>query len=180
MQALLAELEDIAKKYRGMEGAPLVSGMPLERDTLRRFVQAIMDRDPSYFSHEYASKTKFGHIVAPPLYPVHAFRPRLEDPDPLAVIQQDPDADGAGGNEGVFFGLEPLESPLKRLLNGGNDIEFYRNLEVGQHCIARARYADVSVKNTKNGPLLLVKIETRFENDAGQLLLINRQTLIWR
>ena len=32
-------------KYRGMEGEPQVAAMPLERDTLRRFAQAIMDND---------------------------------------------------------------------------------------------------------------------------------------
>jgi len=37
--------EDYAK-YQGMEGEPQVASMPLERDTLRRFVQAIMDHDP--------------------------------------------------------------------------------------------------------------------------------------
>ncbi|MFO1413965.1 MAG: MaoC family dehydratase N-terminal domain-containing protein [Burkholderiales bacterium] len=167
-------------RYIGMTGTTLVAGMPLERDTLRRFVQAIMDTDPLYLDAEYAKGTKYGNTVAPPLYPVHAFRPAPGGPDPLAMLQADPDADGSGGNDGVFFGLTPIESPFKRLLNGGNEIEFFRCLEVGERCVANARYADVRLREGKSGALLLVTIETTFSTEAGDRLLVNRQTLIWR
>lgn len=166
--------------YVGMQGAPLVAGMPLERDTLRRFVQAIMDTDPLYLDAEYAKGTKYGTTVAPPLYPVHAFRPALGGTDPLALVQADPDADGSGGNDGVYFGLTPIASPFKRLLNGGNEIEFFRCLAVGERCVANARYADVRLRDGKSGALLLVTIETTFSTEAGDKLLVNRQTLIWR
>jgi hypothetical protein len=167
-------------KYRGMTGRTLVAGMPLERDTLRRFVQAIMDTDPLYVDAVYAAGTKYGEIVAPPLYPVHAFRPPIGGPDPLDVLRSDPDADGSAGNDGVFFGLAPIESPFKRLLNGGNEIEFFRCLAVGETCVANARYADVQLKQGKSGALLLVVIETTFSTNTGERLLVNRQTLIWR
>jgi len=167
-------------RYRGQVGRTLMAASPLERDTLRRFVQAIMDTDPLYIDAEYARGTKYGSIVAPPLYPVHAFRPPPDGPDPLARLQADPDADGAGGNDGVFFGLAPLESPFKRLLNGGNEIEFFRCLAVGERCVANARYADVRLKEGKSGAMLFVTIETTFSTEAGERLLVNRQTLIWR
>ena len=166
--------------YRGMTGRPLVAGMPLERDTLRRFVQAIMDTDPLYVDAVYAAGTKYGEVVAPPLYPVHAFRPPIGGADPLDVLRTDADADGSAGNDGMYFGLTPIESPLKRLLNGGNEIEFFRCLAVGEKCVANARYADVQLKQGKSGALLLVVIETVFTTEAGERLLVNRQTLIWR
>jgi hydroxyacyl-ACP dehydratase HTD2-like protein with hotdog domain len=111
---------------------------------------------------------------------VHAFRPPAGGPDPLQVLQTDADADGSAGNDGVFFGLTPIESPFKRLLNGGNEIEFYRCLAVGEKCVANARYADVQLKQGKSGAMLLVVIETVFSTEAGERLLVNRQTLIWR
>lgn len=164
----------------GRQGEPMRATSALERDTLRRFVQAIMDRDPLYFNDEYAASTVFRKVVAPPLYPVHAFRTAPEAPDPLQSVQRDPDADGTAGNDGVYFGLEPIAHPFKRLLNGGNEIEFYRCLELHERCVARARYANVSLKEGKSGAMLLVEIETEFRTEAGELLLINRQTLIWR
>ncbi len=179
MQPTEVSAEDFAE-YVGREGEPIVASMPLERDTLRRFAQAVMDTDPLYYDAELAAGTRYGGLVAPPLYPVHAFRPAPGGPDPLDVLRQQPDADGSGGNDGVFFGLSPIRSPFKRLLNGGNEIEFYRCLAVGEKTVAKARYADVRLKQGKSGSLLLVVIETEFRTDAGELLLINRQTLIWR
>jgi len=167
-------------KYQGMQGEPQTAAMPLERDTLRRFVQAIMDQDPAYYDEAYAAKTKFDGLTAPPLYPVHAFRLPADVPDPLAVVARDPSADGTAGIMGVSFGLPPIESPYRRLLNGGNEIEFYRSLRVGERVVAQPKYADVTLKEGKSGHMLLVTVETRFTNEAGEPLLLNRQTLIWR
>jgi hydroxyacyl-ACP dehydratase HTD2-like protein with hotdog domain len=101
-------------------------------------------------------------------------------PDPLAVVARDPSADGTAGIMGVSFGLPPIESPYRRLLNGGNEIEFYRSLRVGERAVAQPKYADVTLKEGKSGYMLLVTVETRFTNEAGEPLLLNRQTLIWR
>jgi hypothetical protein len=157
-----------------------MAATPLERDALRRFVHAVMDADPLYFDAALAATSRFGTIVAPPLYPVHAFRRAPDAPDPLESVQRDPDADGTAGNDGVFFGLAPIESPFKRLLNGGNEIEFHRCLAIGERCVAQARYSDVQLKQGKSGVMLLVVIETEFRTEADELLLVNRQTLIWR
>ena len=180
MTTLKQTLEEIAKKNKGLEGEPLWTEGALEQDSVRRFIQAIMDNYPCYFDTKHAAHSKFGQLVAPPLFPVHAFRVRCDQPDPLEAVQEDSDADGSGGNEGVYFGLPPLKSPLKRLLNGGNEIELYRNMAIGERCVAKARYSDIQVKQSKPGVMLLVTIETRFHNDQQDLLMINRQTLIWR
>jgi len=179
MESATVTEADIAK-YRGMVGKPMLSSAALEPDALRRFVHAIMDSDPLYYDAAKASASKYHGLAAPPLYPVHAFRRAAGGADPLAALHEDPDADGSGGNDGVFFGLPPIETAFKRLLNGGNEIEFYRNLAVGERCVAKARYASVNLKQGKTGSMLLVEIETEFRTEAGDLLLINRQTLIWR
>lgn len=167
-------------KYIGMTGPTTVSPMPLERDTLRRFVQAIMDSDPLYFDDELARRSRYGEIVAPPLYPVHAYRRPEGTADPLCVIQENPDSDGTYGNDGVLFGLPPIESPYKRLLNGGNEIEFYRCLALGERCLVTPRYANVTLKRGSKGNLLLVDVETVYHTEAGEKLFVNKQTLIWR
>ncbi|MBV9782907.1 MAG: MaoC family dehydratase N-terminal domain-containing protein [Acidisphaera sp.] len=175
----MPETEDFSA-FVGTTIAPKTAPMPLEQDTIRRFVQAIMDADPVYYDEAEARRTRFGAIIAPPLYPVHAFRHPAGAPDPLAAIQRDPDSDGTEGSDAVGFGLPPIPSPFKRMLNGGNEIEFFRCLRVGETAVARPRYADVSVKHGKSGDLLLVVIETAFSTTEGDPLLINRQTLIWR
>jgi hypothetical protein len=172
--------EEIASRYRGMRADPLNAPMPVNRDAIRRFVQAIMDTDPTYFDEAGAGASKFGGIAAPPLYPVHAFRQPGGTPDPLKSVQDDPDADGTAGTDAIGFGLPPIESPFKRLLNGGNEIEFYRCLLDGETAVARARYAETTVKQGRSGAFLLVVIETEFSTTDGDKLLLNRQSLIWR
>lgn len=167
-------------RYKGLRGEPVTSAMPLEKDTLRRFAQAIMDADPNYFDEAAAAVSKFGGVVAPPLYPVHAFRRPAGTPDPLEALATNVDADATQGSMGVGYGLPNVEMPYRRLLNGGNEIEFYRALRVGEKVVASPRYADVTLKQGKSGNLLLTVIETRFTTEAGDLLLINKQTLIWR
>jgi hypothetical protein len=172
--------EEIASRYRGMRGDPLTAPMPVSGDAIRRFVQAIMDTDPTYFDEAVAGASKFGGIAAPPLYPVHAFRRPGGTPDPLQSVQDDPDADGTAGTDAIGFGLPPIDSPFKRLLNGGNEIEFFRCLHDGETSVARARYAEVTVKEGRSGAFLLVVIETEFSTTGGDKLLLNRQSLIWR
>ena len=100
MEGTEISAEDFAR-YTGVSGEPKVAPTPLERDALRRFVQAIMDRDPLYYDDAYAMGTKYGGLVAPPLYPAHAFRPLPGGADPLDLLHDDPDADGSGGSDGV-------------------------------------------------------------------------------
>ncbi len=166
--------------YKDMRTSPKTAPMPLERDMVRRFVQAIMDDDPVYYDDAAAGASKFGTISAPPLYPVHAFRRAAGVPDPLDSIVADPDADGTADSDATAFGLPPIDSPYKRLLNGGNEIEFFRSLHVGENAVVTARYADVSLKQGSSGPLLVVVIESTFTTESGEVLLINRQSLIWR
>ena len=56
------------------------------------------------------------------------------------------------------------------MLNGGNEIEFYRCLALGERCVAQARYANVQLKEGRSGTMLMVDIETEFRTEAGDLL----------
>jgi len=180
MSEAMADRQENYDRYIGMTGRPMIAPMPLERDALRRFTQAIMDPDPVYYDDIYARSTRYGTVTAPPLYPAHAYRTPPGAPDPLRVVQEDPDSDGTAGNDGVLFGLPPIDMPYKRLLNGGNELVFYRNLKLGERCVVTPRYADVRLKHSRNGPMLLVVVETRYSTEEGEPLLRNRQTLIWR
>jgi hypothetical protein len=51
---------------------------------------------------------------------------------------------------------------------------------VGERCVAQAHYANVVLKDGKSGQMLLVDIETEFRTESDEVLLVNRQTLIWR
>lgn len=168
------------QKYAGLTAEPRMSA-PLEREELRRFVQAIMDDDPAYYDEEVARRTKAGTIVAPPLYPLYSLRRPLGMPDPLQAVSDNPDHDGVGETTSSMQGLPPIPSPFLRRLNGGNDVEIYRYLKLGERAVAKTHYKSLELKKSKNGNnMLVVVIETRWETDSGELLMINRQTSIRR
>src|ERR1044072_5172491 len=106
----------------GVKGPPIPAPEPVERGAIRRFVQAIMDPDPLYSDESYAI-SRFGFVVAPPLFPLHACDPSCRQPlgsaDPLEPALTDPDFDGAG----VSIGVWNVDVGLARQLNGGNDVD---------------------------------------------------------
>jgi hypothetical protein len=66
------------------------------------------------------------------------------------------------------------------MLNGGNDVEVRALARPGDRIVARSRYKDVFQKEGKSGPLVFVIVETTYSTDAGRVLLVSRQTQIWR
>jgi len=175
-----APADDGYARYIGLTAPPLVAANPLEHDTLRRFVQAIMDADPVYHDEAVARESMAGGICAPPLYPLHAFRRPAGTPDPFDLFFENPDADGAGDGADAYYGLEHIKVPFNRILNGGNEVELFRCLNIGEKAVASPRYASVTPKTGTSGDFLLVVIETRFTTELGELLMIARHTMVWR
>lgn len=168
----------------GQWGARQYAPEPVEAGSVRRFTQAIMDPDPLYWDAGYAKSTRFGGIVAPPLYPLHAIRCPHAAPDPLEAAWRDPDFDGFGQLT-TTFGLAPIDIPLKRFLNGGFDQRIMSLARVGETISAVSCYEQLYEKAGKNGPLVVAVILSRYEAEspgpgARRELLTNRQTYIWR
>ncbi|MFI4980450.1 MAG: MaoC family dehydratase N-terminal domain-containing protein [Nevskiales bacterium] len=167
------------EQYIGMTGKPTVSP-PVESDMIRRFSQAIMDNDPTYYDEEYARQSKFGAVVAPPLFPLHVLRRRPGTPDPLQSVIDNPDADGSADAGAVLAELPAVPTPLKRRLNGGSEIEFYRCVRLGERVVATPRYHSITAKKSKGADMLVIVTETRFTTEGGDLLVISRQTSLRR
>lgn len=167
------------KALIGMEGEPETCWEPVERSEIRRFAQAIMDDDPTYWNDAYAKNSKYGSIVAPPLFPLFGLRRPPGTPDPLRDAATDPDFDGFAGL--LRTGLPPVPLPnLPRLLNGGSEVEFYQLPKVGDRITARAQYLDIYEKSGRSGTMVFIVIETRYLNQHDDLLLVSRVTLIRR
>lgn len=173
-------ITDEVRALIGKWSQPVVACDVVERGALRRFTQAIMDPDPLYWDDDYAAQTRFGGVVAPPFLPLHAFRQEPGSPDPLDAAKNNPDYDGAGMGMAQRLGLPEVPIPLKRLLNGGNDLEVYALAKPGDRIHAVSRYKDIYQKEGRSGTMVFVIIETEYYNQSGQLLLVGRQTLIWR
>jgi len=169
-------LNDATRALIGAEGVVETACDPVERGAVRRYAQAIMDPDPAYASDEAGAR--YGGAVAPPLFPMNMFRRPFGTPDPIQDNAENPDFDGIAGN--VAQGLPPLPLPPMVLLNGGTEVEFFRYARHGEHVTAQSRYLDITEKTGKQGPFIVVLIETLYRGEKGDLLLRVVKTLLRR
>jgi len=150
----------------------------------RRFIQAIMDEDPIYYDEEYAKKSRYGGIVCAPLFPSSVDRRPMGTPDPLTEgFKNNPDFDGRGGGRegGGQGGLPRIDlSNLPRMLNAGNEIEFFQYMKPGERTITKTRIADIYEREGRSGRMVFIINETELRNEKGELLMISRQTSIRR
>lgn len=167
------------QRYIGMTSDRLVSPDVVEAGAVRRFMQAIMADDTDYYAPSGLSR--FGAVVAPPLYPLHAFHLAPGAPDPLERTKTQPDFDGAGQTAWSSFGLPELEGAPSRILNAGNDIEINSYAPLGCRVAVTSTYDDIYLKEGKQGPLLFVSALSRYSvHETGQPLVQSRQLIILR
>ena len=170
-------ITDEVKAVIGVESEPVEASHPVEPSEVRRFHHATMDPAPRYWDQDWATKSRYGGVVAPPAFPVHAFRRPAGAPDPLDAMGN-PDFDGR--NRRMRPGLPPVEVPLVRLLNGGYDYEFFRYARVGERIFCKSRFKDIYQRDGKSGTMVFVVIEDLYTNERGELLLKTTNTSILR
>lgn len=163
------------KALIGAEAQPVYATHPVEPSEIRRFHQAVMDHAPRYWDEQAAAR--YGGVVAPPGFPVHAHRRAEGERDPLDDMDK-PDYDGAA--RAMRPGLPEVITPLKRLMNGGYEYELFRYARPGERILLRSRYADIYQRNGKTGPIVFVVVEDSYETETGEKLLRSLNTMILR
>ena len=171
-------ITDEVRALIGAESGVQVAPDPVERGAIRRMAHAIIDPDPVFRDDALAAQTRYASVVAPPLFPVHMFQREADSPDPLDQVFEDPDYDGSKPAT-AMFGLPNVPLPLKRLLNAGVEVEFFRYARPGEQVTVVNRYADIFQKQGRNGPMVFVVVERRFRTAPGEALLTYRQTLVY-
>jgi hypothetical protein len=149
----------------GRRGPVRSSGLPLDADRLRRFNHAVME--PAIPSRE-GEDAYDPFATASPLWPLHAFVRKPNDPDPFDVLRDDPELDGTYGAGET--GLPPVEVPLARILNGGVSAEFFAAAELGDVVQAQSEYLDITEREGRSGPMVIVATQTTYTNHDGRLL----------
>ena len=121
----------------------------VEKGAIRKFAQAIGDPNPLYQDEAAARRSRYGGIIAPPTF--------------LRSLEANP---------------LPLESPHTRLLDGGSEWEHFHPVRPGDRITATQRLVDVFERTGRVGTMLLTVLELRYENQLGQLVATQRNTLI--
>jgi len=130
----------------------------VEEGAIQRYAQAIGDPNPLYNAPDFARKTKYGRLLAPPGFtgwPVKSGRL----------------------SERLIGSLAKAGAP-SRLLDGGIEFEFVEPIGAGDVLTATTKIADITERETRLGKTMFTTLETTFVNKKGDLTLRSRSTFI--
>ena len=147
------------KRAIGREYPPITYVVDIPGVKIREYVEAVGDTNPLYVDEEYAKKSEFGGIIAPPTFAA------VFTLTPLADVIVDPD----------------LAIDLLRMVHGAQEYEFYKPIRPGDKLTVKPRVADIYEKTSRSGaPLDFIIIESTVTNEKGEKVLVSKSTLICR
>jgi acyl dehydratase len=141
------------RKLVGVESEPHM--WEVEKGHIRRHAEAVGDPNPLWRDEAYARKTRYGGIIAPPLFLIDAGLVDFVD----SLVDMAPD---------------------KANINGGTELDFYRPMRVGDTITTVAKLADVKEKVGKSGSMIFLLVEVTYTNQKGELVARCRNTFIRR
>ncbi len=152
-----------AKAMISKEAAPQI--YEITKRDIRRFAQAIGEPNPLYADEDYARQTKWGGIIAPPLF---IFALAYEDV-PATQLRAD----------GLPIELD-IPLPATRAVGGASAIELGEPIKPGDTITVNKRVTDIYPKEGKSGILYFTIIETTFTNQKSQFVAREKATFIQR
>jgi len=146
----------------------------VEKGAIKKFADAIDDRNPLYWDEEYARNSRYGSIIAPPGFFGWPTKWARGSTFPLT-----PEGDDSA---------EPTPNPRPLLqkagygrgLDGGIEYEFFGPVRAGDTLAVRTTIKDMVEREGKAGNMIFVIIETTYTNQDGKLVAKARQTSINR
>jgi len=127
---------------------------PIEKGAVAKFARSIGDTNPLFQDEEYARKSRHGGLIASPTFPAMLRNPAVTD----QVVN--------------------FKSPLNGMLNGGNELEYFQTIKVGDTISVVAKLTDIKERTGKMGRMLFFFAEVTYSNQRGEVVVKGRQTLI--
>jgi len=150
---------DSLKQYIGKVDPPHLR--EVEKGAIRRYADAVGDDNPLYCDEEYARKSRYGCIIAPPGFFGWAKK----------TISS---SEGLVGLIGAM-----IEAGYAGILDGGMAYDFYLPVRVGDTIVVSPKVADITLKEGKT-KMMILRFEASYTNQNGDLVAKSYQTLIGR
>lgn len=150
-------ITDEMRAVVGVESEPWT--LEVDKTAVRMFARAVGYTDPVFYDEGFAKSKGYRSIPAPPHYlgtPI--FNPAESD------------ATFGGPRRGPR-----VKHNLKRVLNGGTDIEYLDTICAGDMLTASSKVADLSERKGSIGTMLITTTETTYKRD-GKVVAISRGT----
>lgn len=129
---------------------------PIERGKIKEFANAIGDDNPIYYDLEYAGKSPFRGIIAPPTFT------RTQ-----VFWRPGPTNAEVAGLDGRF------------VLHGEEEYEYFQPIFAGDILTCRTKITAAYEKEGKRGgKMIFVTFETTFHNQRGEKVQVSRSTTI--
>ena len=141
----------------GVESEPWT--LEVDKTSVRMFARSCQYTDPVFYDEEFARSKGYRSLPAPPHYlgtPI--FNPAQSDVT-------------FGGPRG----RQRFESPFKRRLNGGTDIEYFDTICAGDVLTATSKISDIAERKGSIGTMLITTTETTYRRDS-KVVAISRNT----
>jgi len=147
-----AVITDKMREIIGKESEPATN--EVDNTGCRQFARSVGYTDPIFFDEEHARSKGYRGIVAPPGFLGH----------PVVVP----------GRPVPKSPYSELDIPYKRVLNGGTDIEYLDDVCAGDRLTVTTKISDLTEREGKLGPMLIVSTETTYKNQDGKAVAIMR------
>lgn len=153
IEALIETLDNLNQELPSIEA--------IDRSSIRRYAQSISDLNPLYLDEEYAKKTEYGGIIAPPTF-IFDVVPTFGDV-------------GADGRD-----LTKVALPGLKFVRGGNEYQFFQPAKPGDVVSRKREIVEVYKRESKTkDKIIFVVYDITYTNQEGDLLGINRETLLF-
>jgi acyl dehydratase len=150
-QSLIDQAQGL-KDILGQELAPEV--FDVEKGHIRLFAQAIGDPNPLFTNLEYARKSRYGNIIAPPTF--------LMDRSMNTMAY-------------IMMAKKPADTGF---LNGGAEVEYIKPVKAGDTLTSTAKLVDLQEKTSKRGKMLFMIAEWTHRNQRGEVVTRWKNTFI--
>lgn len=135
------------------------------RAAIRYFALAIADPNPLFIDVEYARQHGYEDVVAPPTFVLESNQYMTGDPDAFGYIGHSWD----------------IDIPGTRLIRGGHEYQFLRPVYPHHRLTVEWTITNMTDKRSRDGiDMVLVESEACYSNQDGDLLAVNRETLIYQ
>jgi acyl dehydratase len=155
---------DGVKAFIGKTVPPIVR--EVEAGSIRRYAAAVGNHNPLYSDLEYAARSPYGGVIAPPGFFGWSTKPVAASTGLPQIVG---DLQGALADAG-----------FSRILDGGMAYDFYLPVRAGDTLVTRYRVKDITEKQGKSGAMMICEFETTYLNQHGDLVARSCNTFIAR
>lgn len=155
-EALPPLITDEMRAEIGKESEPWTC--EVDKTAIRMFARSVGHVDPIYYDESAAKAAGYRGLVAPPGY--------------LGTPIFNPSAAGRRGRES---GAQPSR-PLRRILNGGTEIEYFDDICAGDVLTATSHVASYEETKGSLGEMLIATNKTVYKNQDGKVVAISTGT----